>query len=468
LEYTGILTSFNSYFEITGGFLNPGACANFMAAIMPFSFAAFLFNDTKQKSIKIISLIAFLTAIIMLLVMDSRTAWIAGFVSIIFLLASHDKLIHKIKTIFSNKTGKILLSVFIIVCISSIIFVYWYKKDSAHGRLFIWKTCLHIIKDKPVFGHGYGSFITTYNNYQLDYFKNNPDDEKNGLLANEATFAFNDYLQITIESGITGLLLFLGIIVFSLGKQSQEDKSSHNVMIKALKACIVSMLVCALFSYPFQSAIIKTLFYISIACISATQKPVFMIQYKNALLKRIVFSISAIVLIFIIYNEIATFKYSGTWKKAHISYNEGEHSKSFDLYKIVYPKLKNNFFFLFNYGLSLCESERFNEAISILEKVKNGQNNYQLLLALGDSYAGINDFEQAEKNYLNAAFLIPHMYVPRYKLFKLYRQTNQTEKANDLAVKINAMKIKVYSTTVSKIKGEILDYLKTENITDIK
>jgi len=48
------------------------------------------------------------------------------------------------------------------------------QDPSINTRLLIWKTTLEMIKDRPIFGSGIGTFKMNYLNYQAEFLKNNP------------------------------------------------------------------------------------------------------------------------------------------------------------------------------------------------------------------------------------------------------------------------------------------------------
>ena len=58
-----------------------------------------------------------------------------------------------------------------------------------------------------------------------------------------------------------------------------------------------------------------------------------------------------------------------------------------------------------------------------------------------------------------AFYTKPHVFMPWYKLFKLYQRTKQLDQAKMMALEIQAMEIKVNSSTVMQIKNEINQYL---------
>ena len=71
---------------------------------------------------------------------------------------------------------------------------------SVGARFDYWAAALQIIKEKPVFGSGPGTFSVLYHQFK------SPESEM-------ARLAHNDYLQQGSDSGVIGLLLYFGLIV---------------------------------------------------------------------------------------------------------------------------------------------------------------------------------------------------------------------------------------------------------------
>lgn len=86
------------------------------------------------------------------------------------------------------------------------------EKDSADGRLLIWRCGLEMVKDAPWTGHGVGSFEAKYMDYQADYFKEYGSQNRYAMLADNVKQPFNEYLGVLINFGIVGLALLLGIV----------------------------------------------------------------------------------------------------------------------------------------------------------------------------------------------------------------------------------------------------------------
>jgi O-antigen polymerase len=86
-----------------------------------------------------------------------------------------------------------------------------------------------------------------------------------------------------------------------------------------------------------------------------------------------------------------------------------------------------------------------------------------MYIILGMSYEEEKNYRKAEENYRNASYLMPHLFVPKYDLFRLYINTRQLDKAHIVALEIRSMKIKVFSDAVKDIKTEVNKYLSSEN-----
>lgn len=84
-------------------------------------------------------------------------------------------------------------------------------------RLRILVASLPLIAEKPLFGHGFGSFQYVYPPAQGRYFRENPDTWL-GTTIKRTDLAHNDYLQWLVECGIVGFVL-LCIPVFLLLKR---------------------------------------------------------------------------------------------------------------------------------------------------------------------------------------------------------------------------------------------------------
>ncbi len=81
---------------------------------------------------------------------------------------------------------------------------------SSAERVYRWVAALHMIEDKPVMGFGPGQFYFNYKEYTTNKF------ETYISRNNEKSTVHNYYLQVTVEQGFIGLLIWLVLLVYAL------------------------------------------------------------------------------------------------------------------------------------------------------------------------------------------------------------------------------------------------------------
>jgi len=227
IQYVGLIGSPNKYFNIAGSLENPNVTAMFITACFPFGIFYFL-RRHKYWGIILNSLLFFA-----LLLLECRTAYLGLLIVIVVFLISNKK----IKDIIGklSKKSKIIYSVLIL---AGALFVgnylYLHKKESADGRLFIWKLSAQMITSKPVFGYGSGLFERNYNIYQSNYFKSVYGSDRERANADHVNMAYNEYIEQSINGGIVGLIFYLsilGYLVWMAVKQKDGEVISITIAI---------------------------------------------------------------------------------------------------------------------------------------------------------------------------------------------------------------------------------------------
>lgn len=183
----GFSHSNHSLFSTTGSFFNPGPFAGYIALALPM-YLYYILNDWRISNREFnrrlfpfyirlgVSVIAFITVMLILPATMSRASWLSAIAgcSFIGIYWGGEKynVFDGIKTYI--KHNKLKIFTIGITVILLIIFVcstlYNLKKDSADGRLLIWKTSLKIISEHPM-GVGLGNFSGSYGEQQAEYFE---------------------------------------------------------------------------------------------------------------------------------------------------------------------------------------------------------------------------------------------------------------------------------------------------------
>lgn len=454
-------------FKVGGSFGNPGPFSNYIVLILPVSLGIGLFGTKQSKLDFTINRLGYWSAILIILLLPAtkaRTAWIATIIAISIILLKHGAFSLFIKRVSQKLAAKVLLILGAICVLATTgYYLYQYKPDSANGRLFIWEITSRIIVDKPLTGSGYNSFQATHNNYQAKFFEVNGTDTPEAKLADNSSFAFNEFLQVTSELGIIGLLffslLFISIFLKKNGNLTNELLQINNLALISIITCIIV----SLFSYPFHDIPTLLNLFILLALASSIQnQKVFSFQ-----MNRIWYVLPAIALIAGLcwYMNLLKERYQASkeWHQASVMIRE-QPKLALESYQKVYPVLKYNGYFLYNYGAELSLANEHNKAIEVLNEALPLMGDGDVYTYLGNSYDNLGNLQLAEESFLKAHYLVPHKIYPLYRLVYVYAKEGNLTKATELANQIITADVKVYSQVTHDIKAEMTDFINRNQI----
>ncbi len=113
------------------------------------------------------------------------------------------------------------------------------RLEGGTGRSDIWTVGWRMVRDNPVSGVGAGNFEQSGVKYLLE-----PGGIlRSDLIVDEAKVAHNTYLHIFAELGLVGLLLFIGVICFSLACALRAARITSSVELEALARGVFVSLV---------------------------------------------------------------------------------------------------------------------------------------------------------------------------------------------------------------------------------
>lgn len=434
LQYFYILPS-TSNFQVTGSFDNPAGFAASLCTAFPFYILAFI-KSKRYLRWSISCMSVFVVAAILL--SESR----AGILSLIVILLCFG--IQRLK-LFS-KIKWILLP---LLLIGIVIGLYFMKKDSADGRLLIWKCSLSMMKEKWLAGYGMGGFEAHYMDYQADYLRSHPDSSYNQL-ADTVQYPFCEYLNIGINYGLAGLLI-VGALIITLIYAYHKNPSSNK---KAALFCWLSVAVFASFSYPLMYPFVWVvlLFSTYILLKDNVQKR---LSHIPILVKKVGATISICLFVYIGCQIYQRAKAELVWKQAINLSSLGKKEVSFSLYKEIQHKLRSDRYFLYNYSVELFHAERYEESLFIALQCHKYWADYDLEMLLGQLYEQLQQFPKSKKKYRQASFMCPSRFLPLYRLVVLLKKQKRNDEAQEMARTIVNKTIKVPSQTVYRIKKEM-------------
>ena len=434
---------------------NSGAVGSYLAMLFPWMLL--FVNASKRNSVQYLYRITIVLTLIALFFMQARAAWVAVLISSAFVFLLQNK-----KTIQTNiakykKASYGLFASLIVFLLLSGYALFQLKKDSASGRLFIWKRTLELIADHPFTGVGFQNFGSIYPKYQATYLQNNLEDPSR-FLASDINHAFNEYLHITAELGIIGLILFLAILyLVFLTFGHHQKKQLSNTLIAAYGG-VVAFVVLSFFTYPFKIFSVQFLVCCCIAIIAS--------QYKKKLFflisKRYVIALMAgvcMVMFFTVHSEFKRYEREKSWQQVYKLRNELRWETRAKIFEELYPLNATNWDFLSIYGIELTVHKDYQKAIPILEKAAKYQKTSDIYTHLGISLEETGAYKKAKAAYETAIYMVPHKFFPRYRLVYLYDKMDLEKEALTLAKTMSITPAKVHSRAVQGMKYEMRKYI---------
>jgi len=335
-----------------------------------------------------------------------------------------------------------------------IIIIIFFKGDSSLGRLLIYKISFRLYAEHWLSGIGLGNFKQRYLYEQAEYFSGKAFTAKEQLLADNTYFAFNDYWQFIIETGIFGMLALSLTCYLIITIIRKAIRTNGYILYKSIAILfLIAILTAALFTHVFEKSIfwIITIFLLSfLFCASSG---------KNG--RRIVF----------MWISIALLAITGTISLGNYLVNEN-YEQSLKLYAAgligeckkelekKQPIKEEKRAVLYMQSLMAYHSPEHEKVLVALIRDYPNANNYKLL---GDFYTQNNNFKDAEKSYLMAINMVPNRFVSRKALLDLYVAYKSHAKAKRVAEIILSLAIKVDSYQVRKIKLEAAKFLSKTN-----
>lgn len=442
----GYLPSYHSLYPFTGSLFNPGPYSGMLACLFPLALGLSLRKPSQSRKqwIYYAGIGCAVASVILLPAGMSRSAWLAALCGSVTVLWQYCSLTPVIGNFFKKKKRYLLPAVIIGLLLlgSCIASIYMLKKDSADGRLLMWKVSGIALREAPLTGQGPGSFAGAYGEAQARYFRDEPHSSQEEYVAGSPAYGFNEYLQFATELGVIGLVLFAGMLLSALKQAIRYRQTS-------LTGSLAAFSVFAFFSYPFGVLPLTLLFVVLTALCSppsaSGNSPIFRTM-----------------LVFL----AAGCLYAGNelCEKAQRLYGWKEEKRYFDMeiyegtadgYRSLYPSLREFSPFLFEYGQCLAKTGQYGESIPVLREGAAKSSDPMFYNIIGKSEQALGNYEAAEAAFRQAYHMVPHRLYPLYLLAELYVTTGQYEKAREVIRKALAQKPKIMSPAIEEMQHKL-------------
>lgn len=442
IQYYGLDPFLSDTKRLTSTLGNRNYVSSYLALIFPIAFSFFLLESKKRNKIFYeVTLLIIYTGII---ICHTRAIWIA----LIFSLFLFGYLLYSFKINKILKDNKkwlvILFLLFLLITLiystdnplnrSSItaaeraISAFDMQGSSLRTRLLIWQSTIDMIKDRPLFGSGLGTFPLHYLDYQANFLQRNPDYL---IFWGKAGETHNEYLQILAEMGIIGLLFFLLIIIIfyktNLNLIKKIGTINGKIIIVGLISGVTVTLIHSIFSFPFHIPAVGAAFWFIIG-ITTVSADIFYEKSKDKKItdcKKISFystknkkhykliKITLIILILILMTIVMNIFVIKPYR-AELYLYQGRRWLSDEDYKNALPVISyaqelnpHNGRILHALGATYYNLNKYNQAIYYLQEAKKYIIDVNTFYILGLSYSQLNMFKEAEEEFKQTIYLNP-------------------------------------------------------------
>lgn len=442
MQLLSVLPSNHGLFAMTGSFDNPGPLGGFLAVNGTIATSWLIIHRKHLRTVSCSAAIAVsILTFILLPATMSRAAWTAYILS----MAACVMLNLDVRSICLKH--KWMTEIICIMLVATCTGAFLMKKDSAIGRLHIWRMELQAIAEKPLSGHGTGSFAGTYGRTQENFFRTRDVSPTETAIAGCPEYAFNEYLKIGVEHGIPAMLLCMGIIAIAIFLLLKKFPSAGHGA--------AALSVFAFFSYPLSVWQMNALLTVFLAL-------AFSFPENRKWLKHADITVSAACLAVLLcfseaYMETKSIRSAAveTWYDSRSLMIFELNEEAAEGLSSVYGELKGNFRYLYDYGYALHKCGRYAESTEILSQGAKLSSDPMFHDIMGKNHEAEGRYMEAENEYWTAHYMVPCRLYPMLLLQEMYLSSGETEKAAMITEKALSMPVNDRNRTMMELRDKI-------------
>lgn len=473
-QLTGWLRSAHYLYPATGSFYNPGPFGGYIGMALPiWLFLWFKCRAARLSLPECGCLVAGMLMVFMLAVSGSRAGMLAcgaGCFTCIWLMEPRGAWRERLKKTVAPLRGRraaryMLIAAALLTATFAGAGAYLMKKESADGRVLMWKIATHAVSENPS-GVGWYQVAGAYGDAQERYFASGKGSANEAMVAGSPEYVFNEYLQVALAWGVPAMLLFIALIVAGIWLACRTRSG-------APAGALVAFAVFAFASYPLQFAIFRwslaaLLFAAFISALPAGKKSMILIGLSAP---------AASVALFAMqhadnemkkasdeYNLNAKFLYSAGASRQYIEKVKqltGSETLTLDDTNHTGELLKKMPGFMFDYGRALHLEHHYDESNYILEHAMKISSDPMILNLIAKNYMAKGDNAAAEKWLRRSINRLPSRMYPHYLLCRLYatdRGHYEGRLRQEVEI-IRSMPVKVKSPAVETMRKEVKNLL---------
>jgi O-antigen ligase len=453
LQYSGVLASNHPHFNITGPYGNPNIYAGMLSILMivPLTYILSYKKRYLHKRLFSFTTACLIIAIPILYLTHCRSAWIAIVFTPIYVFR---KDLGKIRKDIIAKNRILWIATITTTIISTILIGYTtfeLKPNSVRGRFLIWKVTAQMIKEKPIIGFGEQGFAANYMLFQANYLKetNHKVDKR---VADNNRYVYNEPLRWTVEYGICGLLLYIGIAYFILSYKQRDITS------RVYQSVLIAGMIIGQFSYiTFPLLVIMAIAFAEMSNQLSSKNILPHRTWHNPLM------VNASLLMVLCYQSLL---WAGAYKAYSHLYSITHPIANIRSEKFIYElnslekRMSGAIDFWTFYGNVLNALHKDSMLLDATRQWESACPNSNTYILKGDAYLRLGNFEEAEKAYWTAHYMAPSHQKARCRLASLYYKSGKVLEAQALAEQVLSENVKVHSFETYELHRELQILLK--------
>ena len=237
---------------------NPNSFAEMLLLLIPVSIG--LLFGTRKKSWRFAGLLSAGISLVAMVMTYSRGTWIGLVIAaLVFLFFWNRKLIP-----VCILAGLVCLPILPEAVLTRILSIFNPKDTSTSSRLPFYRAALRMIKTSPITGAGLGNYAVRYSIQTLNLYDG----------YNVYIHSHNTFLELWLQTGLLGLVSFLGTMFSSLKQgakvvQNLSTPRSIRMIILGALSGLAGSLVCGLADYLWNYPRVMLIFWFTVALLLA-------------------------------------------------------------------------------------------------------------------------------------------------------------------------------------------------------
>ena len=336
-----------------------------------------------------------------------------------------------------------------VIVIIGIVLLYKIRPESADVRLLIWSVSGEAFLKAPLFGYASGAVQSLYMPWQAAFFQTHPLSSLAPLATNHYQ-TFNEYLHILCEQGLVGFILFALFAVCAFKKCSN----------RGLVAASISLGTSSFFLYTYDiiPIIILAPMFLGLASSCGINDSCNEIKKKQRPARLLFCAVVLTLTSVVCWKVCKRYSYAEKDLKEFIRLPEDSMADR------IRPASESIIFR--NKDMSLLyatHSFRLSpqDHIAVLEQCSKRITVVEMMSALGNLYLDSSLKDKAERCFILAHYMAPDRMVPKYDLFKYYRDKEDADKATEWAEIILSSSPRTYNAVTLEIKSEARKFMET-------